>query len=230
MSFKLTDIIPDSIKDKYMEDETIAQAIIPAKPSQPLIVNSLSSPSPSNFLPSLGQPTFPISPDVIAAKINTSNPILDDLRSKTSFEATPLGQQLQGFIDALSETGMTDDQKIRTALKLGHITPESVVSTLTGIQAVLGSERQKFDAQMSAATTSEVDGRQQKVAGLESQIAELESQLNAARQQKSTLTTEATEKAAKIASLRSDYSVAYDRRNTEIAQMITKYQISTGKS
>lgn len=229
MSFKLTDIIPDSIKDKYMEDETPAQVTSPAKPS--LLLNALSSSSPSNFLPSLGQqPTFPISPDVIAAKINTSNPILDDLRIKTSFEATPLGQQIQGFIDALNDTGMTDDQKIRTALKLGHITPESVITTLNGIQSVLVAERQKFDAQMSTASTSEVDGRQQKVAGLESQIAELESQLNAARQQKSTLAAEATEKAAKIASLRSDYSVAYDRRNTEIAQMITKYQTSTGKS
>lgn len=229
MNFKLTDIIPDSIKDKYMEEEPEHGAVAPVKLSQALrdTIPTTPNPPPSNFLSSLSQPiAVPITPLVTP----TSNPILDDLRSKTSFEATPLGQQLQGFIDALSETGMTDDQKIRTALKLGHITPESVVSTLTGIQAVLGSERQKFDAQMSAATTSEVDGRQQKVAGLESQIAELESQLNAARQQKSTLAAEATEKAAKIASLRSDYSVAYDRRNTEIAQMITKYQISTGKS
>ncbi len=218
MSFKLTDIIPDSIKDRYLEDDTV-QSATPVAPTR-----TVHAP-PVRSIPSL--PTFVIPPPVAVV---SSNPLLDDLRKRTSFEATPLGQQLQGFMEALNDTGLPEEQKIRTAMKLGHITPESVVETLNGVQSVLAADKQKFDAQMSAYQATEVDGRTQNIASLESHIADLESQLNAARQQRVSLAAEVTEKSAKIASLRSDYASAYSQRLTEIQQMAAKYQISTGKS
>lgn len=217
MTFNIKDHLPKGVADALFEEE---KTTAPAKPS-PLPVGATMPHAPAPDLPNYTQ-----TPPIVA------NPLLDDLRRRTSFEATPLGQQLQGYIGALDDTGLSEDQKIKTALKLGHFTAQSVIETLNGVQQLLVADKQKFEAQMTAASATEVSGRQQKIAGLDSQIAEMESQLNAARQMKSSLTAEAMEKSAKIASLRSDYASAYDARNSEILQMITRYQQNStqGKS
>lgn len=160
----------------------------------------------------------------IPSTASADNPILSDLRSRTSFETTPIGQKLQEFITGLDDTGMTDTQKIKTSLKLSHITPVMVVDILNGLVALLAADKQKFDAQMSLATTKEIDGRQQKMANINSQIHDLESQLNALRNQATDLTSEIDAKTRQIQSLKDNYKAAFDLRSGEISTQISHYQ------
>lgn len=221
MSFKFENLMPDSVKEKFFEDDTPAP-----QTSAPLIklVPHPIPPAASFTITPDTSASFPISPITIAEKMIPPNPMLDELRARIGLEATPLGKQLHEVLEALSDSGMTEDQKIKTALKIGHITPESVVETLNSVQQLLTADKQKFEAQMSTAETSEVLGRQQKIAGLDSQISELESQLNAARQQKMTLAAELGERVSKIAMARTNYTAAYETRKSEVDQMATHYQ------
>jgi len=163
-----------------------------------------------------------------AGTITHSSPavssILADLRTKTNFEATPVGQQLKDSTDALADTGMSDEQKSKTAMKLSHQSPAQVVSVLQGLQAVLVSDKQKFEATMQTATTAEVSSRQTKSAQLQSAIDAAESQLNAMRQEKAQVDTELQEKQNKISSARANYATASEARSTELAEMISHYQ------
>jgi hypothetical protein len=163
-------------------------------------------------------------PHTAPAPVAADNPLLADLRTRTSFESTPIGQQLQSFITGLDDTGLSDTQKIKTSLKLSHITAASVIDTLNGLQALLATDKQKFDAQMTAATTKEVDGRQQNMANINSQIQELESQLNALRNTASDLATEIDSKTRQIQGLKDNYKAAFDTRSGEISTQISHYQ------
>lgn len=153
-----------------------------------------------------------------------ANPLLDDLRSRTSFESTAIGQQIQSFITGLEDTGLPETQKIKTALKLSHIAPATVIDTLNGLQAVLAADKQKFDAQMQTVTTKDVEGRQQKMAQIDSQINELESQLNALRANKADISSEIDSKVRQIQGLKDNYKAAFDSRSAEITTQISHYQ------
>lgn len=150
--------------------------------------------------------------------------ILSDLRGKTDFDATPIGQQIKGCFDALAETGLSDEQKTKTAMKLSHQSPSQVVSVLQGLQAVLVADKQHFEASMQTATTAEVSARQAKSAQLQSSIETAESQLSAMRQEKSQVDSELQQKQDKISSARANYASASEARNTELAEMISHYQ------
>lgn len=232
MSFKFENLIPDSVKDRFLEDES-APPQVSAKPIPAVAVppsnfqNSLTSPitmqgqqgtsAMSGLFGSVGaQPAYTTPSATLA--------FLTDLRTKTDFDTTPLGQQLKSFMDGLADTGMADDLKSKTALKLSHQTPSQVVSVLQGLQAVLAADKQQFEATMQTATVAEVDARKTKSAQLQSAIEDAESRLNAQRQEKAGVDADLEQKRDRIASARANYAAASEARNTELADMISHYQ------
>lgn len=208
MSFNLKDHLPKSVSDAIFEEEPQAA---PAQHT-PISINI-----PNAATTFSGIPYTTPSPVV-------ENPLLSQLRTRTSFEATPIGQQLQGFMNDLADSGLQEPQKTKTALKLSHIPAASVIDALTGLQTVLAADKDKFDAQMVTASNQEIAGRQQKMANVDSQINDLESQLNTLRNTKSTLASEIEAKTHQIQSLKDNYKSAFDIRSEEIATQISHYQ------
>lgn len=217
----LKDHLPKGLVDAYFENDTPAA---PAQVAQPFVLNPPSATAP--FVLS----GVHVQPPAVTVYHSSPTPssavssILADLRSKTDFDATPTGQQLKGCIDALSDTGMSDEQKSKTAMKLSRQSPAQVVAVLQGLQAVLTADKQHFDATMQTATTAEVSARQAKSAQLQSSIDAAESQLNTTRQEKSQVDAELQQKQDKIASARANYAAASESRNTELAEMVNHYQ------
>lgn len=223
----LEDHLPESVKAKLCDPEVPkapesapVQQSVPSSATQwsqnPDVRQSISTNFPS-AMPNIGATPASVLSSAVAS-------ILSDLRTKTDFDATPVGQQLKQCIDALSDTGLSDEQKSKTAMKLSHQSPANVVSVLQGLQSVLAADKQKFDATMSTATTMEVDNRQSQSAQLQSQIEAAESQINAMRQQKTQIDNEIQEKQNKILNARANYLAASEARRTELAEMISHYQ------
>lgn len=217
----LKDHLPKGVVDALFEEEdTPAPAPHPNVPAPSVAVASIQWPqqitSPSGLIATL-VPSASLPASAVA-------PILSDLRTKTDFDATPIGQQLKGSIDALADTGLSDEQKSKTALKLSHQSPAQVVAVLQGLQSILVSDRRNFDATMQTATAAEVDARQAKSAQLQSSISDAESRLNAMRQEKASVDAELQQKQDKITAARANYAAASEARNTELAEMISHYQ------
>lgn len=200
--------LPKSVSDQFFTEDDTPQPPLPVDIPVPSVIKDVA---------------YKYRTDIPAAPV-ADNPLLADLRSRTSFETTPIGQKLQEFITGLDDTGMSDTQKIKTSLKLSHITAASVIDTLNGLSAVLAADKQKFDAQMSTATTKEIEGRQQKMANINSQIHDLESQLNALRNQATDLAAEIDAKTRQIQGLKDNYKAAFDLRSGEISTQISHYQ------
>lgn len=217
----LKDHLPKGVVDALFEEEdTPAPAPHPNVPAPSVAVASIQWPqqitSPHGLIATL-VPSASLPASAVA-------PILADLRTKTDFDATPIGQQLKGSIDALADTGLSDEQKSKTALKLSHQSPAQVVAVLQGLQSILVSDRRNFDATMQTATAAEVDARQAKSAQLQSSISDAESRLNAMRQEKASVDAELQQKQDKITAARANYAAASEARNTELAEMISHYQ------
>lgn len=211
MDFNIKNHLPKGVADAlFTEDDSQPQQAPKSQPiSNPVPVPSIIREAVNTYTP---------------PSTSADNPLLKDLRSRTSFETTPIGQKVQEFITGLDDSGMSDTQKIKTSLKLSHITAASVIDTLNGLSAVLAADKQKFDAQMSTATTKEIDGRQQKMANINSQIHDLESQLNALRNQATDLASEIDAKTRQIQGLKDNYKAAFDLRSGEISTQISHYQ------
>lgn len=211
MNFNVKDHLPKGLADALFveEDSSPAQSNPVPRPAIPVQ-------TPSQFSTLVGTPP--------SALVAADSQLLSELRSRTSFESTPLGKQLQGVLSDLADSGISETQKMKTALKISHIPASNVIDTLTGLQASMAADKDKFDAQMAAATTSEVEGRQQKMASVDSQVSDMESQLNALRTTKSTLTTEIAAKAGQIQKLKDNYKAAFDVRSGEISTQISHYQ------
>jgi chromosome segregation ATPase len=208
MSWK--DRIHDAL---YEEQAPTAPEPIHQQPAQPL---PTFQPLADSVMPSGAAPASVLSSGVSS--------ILSDLRDKTNFDATPIGQQLKGCMDALADTGLSEEQKIKTAMKLSHQVPSQVVSVLQGLQSVLVTDKQHFEATMQTATTAEVNARQAKSAQLQSSIDAAEAQITAMRQEKSQVDVELRQKQDKISSARANYTAASEALNTELAEMISHYQ------
>lgn len=166
MSFDFSNLIPDSVKERFLEDES-APPQVPAKPSPVVVVptSNFHPPITSNVVIQGQQSTSSALSGILGGTYTTPSAtlaILTDLRSKTDFDATPIGQQLKSNMDALDGTGLADDIKSKTAMKLSHQSPAQVVSVLQGLQSILVSDRRNFDATMQTATAAEVDARQAK--------------------------------------------------------------------
>lgn len=226
MSFNLKDHLPKGVADALFEDDAPTPQVHASSLVNPPPVPPQSNtpwpqqpamPTPLEHLAQLGAQGAYTSPSATLA-------FLTDLRSKTDFDATPIGQQLKSSMDALDGTGLTDDIKSKTAMKLSHQSPAQVVSVLQGLQSILVSDRRNFDATMQTATAAEVDARQAKSAQLQSSIDDAESRLYAMRQEKAQVVAELQQKQDKITSARANYAAASEARNTELTEMITHYQ------
>lgn len=211
----IEDHLPNGLKDALCEPE--APAVSQPVP-HPVAPQSFSSIPPT--MPTVYAPTVTFSSGLSSAVAS----ILSDLRSKTNFDATPVGQQLKESSDALADTGMSEEMKSRTAMKLSHQSSAQVVSVLQGLQAVLVSDKQHFEASMQTATTSEVSARQAKSAALQSSIDAAEAQLSNMRQEKAQVDMDLQDKQNKITNARANYAAASEARNTELVEMISHYQ------
>jgi hypothetical protein len=208
----LRDYLPKVVGDAMYEEE-LPKVPVPAPRPMSVPTGSLG-PRISYQMPST-------SAAVVSSAVSA---ILSDLRAKTNFDATPIGQQVKESMDALADTGLSDEQKVKTAMKLSHQSPAQVISVLQGLQAALLADKQHFEATMQTATTAEVNAREAKSAQLQSSIDAAESQLNAMRQEKAQVDMDSQQKKDKIASARTNYVAAFEARNTEIMEMISHYQ------
>lgn len=223
----LKDLLPKGVADALYEDDPAPtpKSILHVQPIvqqttqwQPPAKTPLQ-PFAAAYPPS---PNYP--PPTVTGSSSAVTGFLDDLRAKTDFDATPIGQQLKGSLDALAGTGLSEEMMTKTAMKITHQSPAQVVAVLQGLTAVLTSEQQHFEASMQSATTQEVGARQAKSAQLQSSIDALSSQLDSLRQQKSQTDAELQQKQDKISSARTNFGAALEARNTELAEMISHYQ------
>ena len=213
----IEDHLPDKVKNALCDpDESTAPQAVPVPIAVPRQPESPYQPITAMFSGTLTTPS-----PVVSSAVSS---ILSDLRGKTDFDATPIGQQLKGCMDALADTGLSEEQKSKTAMKLSHQSPSQVISVLQGLQSVLVADKQHFEATMQTATTAEVNARQAKSAQLQSSIDAAEAQINAMRQEKSQVDTELRQKQEKISSAQANYAAASEARNTELAEMISHYQ------
>ena len=237
----LKDHLPKSVADALFEPEEAPApsqpipAVLPARFIPPSNFGTIAVQSSADVASSAGFPntvvsmsqaglaTSPVTSAAVAS-------ILADLRSKTDFDATPSGQHLKNCREALADSGMTEQQIVKTAMKLSHESPAQVVSVLQELQAVLASDRQQFEATMQAATSAEVDSRHATATQLSQAIEDAEAKIRSMRQERDRLDAELLDKKLRIVNAQKNYAAASEARNTELAEMISRYQsISEGK-
>lgn len=209
--------LPKGVADALFEQEAAPEKPFQQSAKVPPIQWQPPAPALVSVVNSTSAGTITVTSSAVSS-------ILADLRAKTNFETTPVGQQLKESTDALADTGLDDLQKSKTAMKLSHQSPAQVVAVLQGLQAVLVAETQHFEATMQTATTAEVSARQAKSAQLQSSIDAAEAQLASFRQEKSAVDLALQDKQNKINSAKANYAAASEARNTEIAEMISHYQ------
>lgn len=216
----LEEHLPDGLKDVLCEPDAPSAKPVQNAP-QPVSVPYM----PVVQIPTTNTPIYvPNNPAPSSVTSSAVSSILADLRSKTDFNTTPVGQQLKESLDALADTGMSEEMMSRTAMKLTHQSPAQVVSALQVLQTTLIADKAQFEASMGKATVAEVAARQAKSHQLAQDIEAAESKLTGMRQEKSQVDSELQQVQDKISSARANYAAASEARNTEITEMISHYQ------
>lgn len=213
----LEDHLPDGIKDVLCEPDAPAAKPVPPPVAVPYVL-------PIAPITSFVSQTSHTDAGAITVTSSAVSSILSDLRAKTDFNATPVGKQLKESLDALADTGMSEEMMSRTAMKLTHQSPAQVVSALQVLQTALIADKAQFEASMQKATVAEVAARQAKSHQLAQDIEAAESKLAGMRQEKSQVDSELQQVQDKISSARANYAAASEARNTEITEMISHYQ------
>lgn len=174
----------------------------------------IAIPSPTGFAPVLAGSTVPMTsatypiPTVVPDGHNT---FLDNLKAKTDFDSTPIGQQVREHMVPLDGLPLTEAQKFSAVLKAGAkdgLTGASIVQALQALLAALDQDKTSFDTAIGAKQTA--------AKAIEDKIAD-------ARKTQDDLTTQLVTARSTIESKTAQYQAAYDARKTELQDKINHF-------
>lgn len=190
-------------------------------------VNPEPAPLPMTPTKSMAVPeplSMPEVPTILL--VGAANTFLDRLKSKTDFDATPVGQQIKEHMVPLDGLPLTDAQKMSAVLKAGvkdGLTADTIVSTLQGLLAVLDQDKVSFQAALDAATKKEVDARKADIDAEAAHAKDLEEQLKESHLKQSSVSSELITAQGNIGSKAAQYQAAHDSRQAELQAQIDHY-------
>lgn len=139
--------------------------------------------------------------------------VYQSVLKKTNFDETPVGKAVHKYFDALDGSGLDTNARFRAAMKqaaaLDGITAEQVLSTFDQMQTALEKDAQGFQGFATSVETSQITGRQQKIADLQAQVANLSQHI-------ARLQSELVDQQSKHANAVTQYGLAQSRRAQEI--------------
>lgn len=218
----------DSLKHIAFEDE-------PEKPASPAPTASATTPAFGHPAPQpFAQPFAPMAetaaapPPAFAAPIGGS-PVPDNdeayrkLLSKTDFEATDVASTIHKFLEplkAIPDSVMGPNIKFKTAVLQAKaqagLTEDGILAVFDTLAATLQQEKDAFETKAQQFASSQVSGRQDRIAQISAQITQLQQEL-------AKLSGELADAQGKSAYARSQFASAAQRRASEIEQQKAQY-------
>jgi hypothetical protein len=154
--------------------------------------------------------------------------IYQRILAKTSFESTPVAAIIHKYLDPLVAIPSLDERtRFKTAFVQAKaqegLTQERILATFDGLKVALQNEQGSFTASAQATRQTEIADRQKRVKETTDAIAQKQKEIAQLQQQLSGMTAELTRAQGKIEQAESQFSVAIQRRASEIDQEKAKY-------
>lgn len=159
-------------------------------------------------------PAYSSSPFDTPVAATLDEKVYKTVLGKTNFDTTPVGKVVHKYYDALE--GVIGDSNARfkaaisQAQKLDGITPDQVLSTFDQMQGALDADGQAFQKIADGVQANQITARQTKVSDLQRQV-------ETANNQIAQLNAELADETARHANAVSQYGLAQQRRQQEIA-------------
>jgi hypothetical protein len=172
---------------------------------------------PASFSVGVGAAAAPAtigSPFAVPNTTVLDEKVYQNVLAKTNFNTTIVGKAILKYYDALE--GVIADQSgrfkaaIQQAQKLDNITPDQVLATFDQLKAALDTDATAFQRVADGVQANQITARQTKITSLQQQIETI-------NQQVAQLQTELASETANHANAVTQYGLAEQRREQEIA-------------
>jgi hypothetical protein len=236
----LKNILPSAVKEALFTSDDPPSA--PAAPVAPRVAASGTfqqiHPTTAALAPALagsgGSGAIGSGTDILAGGDSESLARFASLlRSRTDFDSTPIGQQLQEHLAPLEGLEITEQQRLGAALKAGAkdgLTGDAILATYTQLQAALEQENQSFQKALASATRAEVEDCRAEIAHRAETIKDLEAQIAAIREEQSRMSADMIAAQTRIAERKAQFQAAYTARKTELESAAARYQFLKGSA
>lgn len=148
------------------------------------------------------------------------------LKDATDFDKTDVGKQVAKEMKPLEGLQINESQRIGVVLKAGAdegLTGERIISTLDDLLKALDTERDRFQAQIAAATKTDVDDCKTAIDQIGGQIKSLETQITELRSKQSQMSTDMITAQSKLQIKASQFSAAYEARKADLTNSRNHY-------
>jgi hypothetical protein len=148
------------------------------------------------------------------------------LKDATDFDKTDVGKQVAKEMKPLEGLQINESQRIGVVLKAGAdegLTGEKIIATLDGLLKTLDIERDRFQAQIAAATKTDVDDCKVAIDQIGEQIKALEAHITELRNKQSQMSTDMITAQSKLQIKASQFNAAYEARKADLTNSRNHY-------
>lgn len=140
--------------------------------------------------------------------------------AKTNFDSTPVGKTIHKYYDALEGVIADTTQRFKAAIgqaqKLDGITPDQILGTFDQLESALEADAQSFQRIADGVQANQITARQNKITSLQQQVEQINGQI-------AQLNTELADETARHSNAVTQYGLAEQRRQQEIAQQKAQF-------
>lgn len=217
-----------SIKDSFKKAmSTVGVEVTEDTPkAEPVkrVVNIPTVFKPGPALPAAWTPE--INSTVFTSNQGSESATYLSLKSKTDFSATEIGKVIMKYFDALESTGMDSTARYKAAMiqasKIDGVLPSKILEAFDTMKNQLQKESASFSATANLVEKNEISTRQQHIMEIDSQIASLNTE-------KQRVSSDLTQAQIAHTTVTQDFSVAYEKRVSEIEQQRTQFSAMLNK-